>query len=369
MSLFSFSKKKILENHSLVFNIGSGSVTGAIINFTEKPGVEIASYFEEKILFQKEVTPETHLELMKKSLSSLLEKFQKKGLKIDNVFYVFSSPWSISQTKTIKIKENKAFKLTEDYLKKIISTQADKAEILNHGQIIEKKITQIKANGYVVDGPNGKLIKELEVSLFLTAIPDQILKEIEDVVVKYFVVKNTICHSVSLSIFSVIRDLFPNKEDFIYLDISEEMTDLAIVKDNVVTVNVSFPLGRNEFIRRLSQKLNLTELIADSMIKMNSSKSHHEMANLNFNNAMKEVVEDWANQLQSIFAKIKQNLHLPTSVFFVANNDLTFLLKERLKAETFDVTLLEARKISSPIKIENTIFKIVLMFLDKIYKI
>lgn len=369
MSLFSFSKKKILENHSLVFNIGSGSVAGAIINFTEKPGVEIASYFEEKIPFQKEVTPETHLELMKKSLSSLLERFQKKGFKIDNVFYIFSSPWSVSQTKTIKVKENKAFKLTDDYLKKIISAQADKAEILNHGQIIEKKIIQIKANGYVIDNPNNKPVQELEVSLFLTAIPDQILKEIEDIVVKYFIVTNTICHSISLPIFSTIRDLFPNKEDFTYLDISEEMTDLAIVKEGVVSINASFPLGRNEFMRRLAQKLNITEAIADSMIKMNSLKSHDQMATLNFNNAMKEVVEDWLSQVQSTFNKIKQGLHLPQDIFFVANNDLTFILKDGLKNESYNVTLVEAKKISSPIKIENTIFKIVLMFLDKIYKI
>jgi cell division ATPase FtsA len=357
------------DNYSLVFNIGSGSVTGSVIRFTEKPGVDVLYYSQEIIPIQKEVSASKHLELMKASLTSLVVKIPQKGWKIKNVYYIFSSPWSTSQTKTIRLKENKSFRLSESYLKRVIDEAQKKSNITTEGKIIEQKIIQIKTNGYIVNEFKNELVKDAEISLFYTVVPENILKEIEGIVNKSFVVKNTWCHSVSLSIFSVVRDLFPQYEDFIYLDISEEMTDISVVREGVIMSNISLPFGRNEFVRELAEKLKVTEIIADSMIKMNSLKSHDQLAVLAFTSALNEIVKNWSDQISQAFDNFKTKLYLPNTIFFVATNDLTTLLSNKFKEENFEIILLEAKKINSPVKIDDIIFKISLTFLDKLYKI
>lgn len=380
MSLFSFAKTIKKDSYSLVFTIESGSVTGGIIKFTEKPGVEVLYYFKENLVLPKEISTTKHLAALKTGLKSLSLKLRQKGLKIENAFYIFSSPWSISQTRTIRVKESKAFKLGETYLKNFIEQheknsqkEAEKNKVFTdisaHGKIIDKKIIQIKANGYTIENFNHKLVKEAEVSVFSTVIPQEVLEATEDAVSQSFLIKNVYCHSVSLATFSVIRDLFSNQEDFICLDIDDEMTDIIIVKDGLISSEVSFPFGRNAFVRQLAEKFKVSEAIADSMIKMHQQKSNDELAALKFTVAMNNITRDWFTKVNEIFAQFTENLYTPQKLFVVANSDISSILIEKLKEVNPNVVSVEARKINSPVKIDDTIFKINLMFLDKVYKI
>ena len=78
MSFFSSAKK---ESYSLVFNIGSGLVTGAIVKFTDKPGVDVIYLAKEKIPMQSgEILAHKHLALMKAAVSTLAKKLHKKNI-------------------------------------------------------------------------------------------------------------------------------------------------------------------------------------------------------------------------------------------------------------------------------------------------
>jgi hypothetical protein len=381
MSLFSFIKKN-KESYSLVFDIGSGSVSGGIVRFTEKAGVQMVHYAKEIIPFQEQISVPKHLELMKATLTTLAGKIQSEGLKkinskekgnilMDRVFYVFSSPWSTSQTKTIRIKEAKAFKVTENYLNKMIDEQEKKfkTEISEIGKIIEKKIIQVKINGYAVNDFYNKTTKDLEVSVFFTVVPEEILKNVGDAVAKTFNIKNVWCHSLALSVFSLIRNLFPQKDDFIHIDVSEEMTDIFIIKDNIIASTATLPLGRNDFIRELSAILKVSEIIADSMIKMHCAKSNDEFASLKLAVAMDQAAKNWMTKMFEVLDSFKKDMFISDTIFLIANNDLTPFLKDKLQKQDFKVLLIDNKKIKPPMIGDDVIFKLELMFLDNLYKI
>jgi len=371
MSFFSFLQKN-KESYSLVFNIGSGSVSGAVVKFTEAPGEMVIYYANEVIPFQSEISVPKHLQLMKSSLSTLAAKLRKSNVnKIDRIFYVFSSPWSISQTKIIKIKEGKPFKITESYINHQIDLQEKQfqTDISKSGKIIEKKIIQIKINGYVVEDFHNKYARDLEIAVFFTVVPDNILQVVEEAVSKTFNVKEIWCHSFFLSTLSVIKNLFPQKQDFIHIEVSEEITDISIVKDGIMVSSASIPLGRNDFIRELSLVLKVSEEIADSQIKIHCAKSNDEFAALKLSVAMDKAAQNWLGKITEILNGFKDTIYVPASIFLIANNDLAIFLKDKLHKQDFTVTLLDNKKIKSPIIIEDVIFKIELMFLDNLYKI
>ncbi len=370
MSFFSFLKRN-KENFSLVFNIGSGSVSGGLIKFTEESGVDIIHYEKEIFTYQEKIDVSKHLEYMEKALTTLAGKIKIEGKIVDRAFYMFSSPWSISQTKVIKIKESKSIKITHEYINRVIDEQEKKyqTEISQAGKIIEKKIIQVKINGYVINNYLNKVTKDLEIAVFFTAVPGEILQVVDQAVSKTFHVKNIWCHSLALSLLTNIRNLFPQKPDFIYLDVSEEITDIGIVKDNIMISSASLPLGRNDFIRDLSLILKVTKPVADSMINLNCAGSNDELAALKLSVAMDNAARNWLIKIFEILDSFKEKIYVPEDLFLITNSDLSCFLKGKLEKHDFKVTLVENKKVKTNLKTDDIIYKLELMFLDNLYKI
>ncbi len=369
MSFFWFGLKKKKDSYSIVLNVASGSVTGALVHFTEKPGIKVVSYINEPIIFQADISVSRHIELMKSALEKVLKQINPEHQKIQNVYYLLASPWSISQTQTVRLKENKKVKLTDSFLQKLIDRELANSDFTSHNKIIERKIIQIKANGYILNEVSGESASEAEVSVFSTVVPADLLNDIENIVAKYYPGVASVYHSMSLPIFSVIRDLFPNREDFVYLDVSEEMTDIAVVKKGVVISLVSFPFGRNHFVRELAAKTHTAKVVADANLKHVAEKNLNKLASAHLSVHISGIIDKWTTQVVGVFDKFTQNLSMPENIFFITTNDLVFLLKDRLTKAGLEVVGVEARNITSPIQIQDTMFKIGLVFLDKIYKI
>lgn len=376
MAFFSFGKKNRsdLNKYSLVFSINSGNVAGAIVRVTDKPGVEVINYTKIMLAVTTRATASTRLLSLQSALNTLLVRLQTNGLNkysIDSAYYIFSTPWSVSQTKTIRAKENQAFKITADYLKRIIDEheQNFQTEIAVHGRIIERKIIQYKLNGYIVDEIVGKMARELEISIFSTVIPEDILQLVEDAVSKIVRVKNNFCHSLSLSIFSVIRDIYPFRDDFVHIDMGDELTDIVVVKDGVMSTGATFPLGRNNFVQALAENQKVSITVADSMIKIQTDKNSDPLATLGQSHDLDKLVENWAARVSDVFRSISQKVYLPETLFLIVNYDLSRLFVNKLQAQGFEILSIDRKKIKLPAGQEDLIFTIGLMFLDKIYKI
>ncbi len=381
MSLFSFSKKNNEEN-SLVFNIGSGSVSGGIIKFTEKPGEDVVYYHKENIAFQQDVSVPKHIANMKSALANLASKIQAEGLKgndgktkkkikLGRVFYFFSSPWGTSQTKTIRVSESKPFKVTESYLNHIIDEQEKKLQIdiAKSGKIIERKIVQIKINGYAVEHFINQSTTNLELSVFFTVVPNEVLEIVNEAISLTFNLKHVWCHSSALANFSLVRDMFHHISDYISIDISEEITEISIIRNNLISNMATIPLGRNSFIRELSKILNVGEEIADSQIKMHLAKNNDELANMKLAVEMDKAAKTWLTKITEVLDSFKEKIYVPESIFLISSVDLVPFLKDKLQKSDFKVLLVDNRKVHSFVSIDDIIFKLELMFLDNLYKI
>lgn len=382
MSFFSFLKKN-KESYSIVFNIGSGSISGGIIRITEKTGVDVIYYAKDVLPFQQKILVPKYLDLMKLSLVAVTKKIQTEGLKlikvkknktlnIDKTFFIFSSPWGVSQTKIIKIKEAKPFKVTVAYLDKLIIEHEKKIQtsLIDSGKIIEKKIVQIKINGYVVNNPYGKLVNNLEVAVLFSIVPENILEAVESVVSKSFHLNSVWCHSTAFSIYSVISTLFPQKDDYIHMEVGEEITDISIINNGVIVSSASIPLGKNHFVRELSNILKVSEEIASSMINMQSHKNNDQLASLKIAVSMDTAARNWFTRIFQVLDGYKSKMFILDSIFVTASNEITPFLKDKLQKHGFNVLSLENKHIKSSTAItDDLIFKLELMFLDNLYKI
>lgn len=154
-----------------------------------------------------------------------------------------------------------------------------------------------------------------------------------------------------------------------YIDISEEITDISIIKDNVILVSASIPFGRNHFVREISLELKVSKEVADSMIKIHIAKDNDEMAGLKFSLVMDKSTTYLVSKITEVINNFNANFFYSESIFLIARNDLALSLREKLQRKDFEVALLDNKKIKPAIIGNDTVYKLELMFLDKLYKI
>ena len=349
MSLFSFLNNRKEEDVSALFHIGSGSVGGHLIRLSKTSKPEIIYATKTSIPFQKNINPERHFKSMIKAFESTLKDIQKQGLLhlnftglrnygIKSAFYILSSPWCVSQTKIIKIKKDKPFEISENSLEGIMEEQEKKFlsdESSEGSKIIEKKIIEAKLNGYKMTEIFGKTATEAELSFFMTLAPEYALEELKAIASKYFNFRSSYFHSFALSSFSVIRDIYPEKENFIYLDIHEELTDLSVIKESVFVENSSFPLGKNFFTRQISEKLNISSNEAQSLINLYGSGKCDQTTSKKIQTITDIALKDWLNNFHSALVSFSLNMYVPRTIFMIVSDDFKVFLAEKLKEEKF----------------------------------
>lgn len=395
MSLFSSSNKKS-EEVSAVFNIGSGSAEGYLVKFSKISKPEIVYAKSVPISFQKNLNLERYFKLMIKAFDLVAQNIQKQGLLhlnftglrnygVRNSHYILFSPWCASRTKIIKIKKDKSFETSHNLLDDIISDQEKiflSDDLAHDSTIIEKKVIEVKINGYKTTDVHGQKTKDVELSFFLTSASESTLKELKNTARRYFNFRSSYFHSFALSSFSAIRDIYFNKENFMYLDVHEELTDISIVKDNVFAESVSFPIGRNFFIRQLSEEFRVSAEEAYSLMnlyfsdKCNQETSQKVQASINWS------LKTWLGNFHSVLTSLSLNMYLPRTIFITASDGISVFLAKKLKGErfsqfslteeSFDVIILDNKKMSEYCKSDRNFKKephmeLECIFLNKIF--
>ena len=397
MSLFSFSNNS-KEEISAVFHIGSGSVTGYIVKLSKKAKPEIIYSKISPISFQKNLNLDRHLNLMMNSLDSVAKDLQKQGLLHLNftglrnrglkiAYYMLSSPWCISQAREIRMKKEEPFEISHDTLIELLNEREKEFISDNSSEdsiIIEKKIIESKLNGYKISQIYGKMAREIEITLFLSSASKSILDKIKEVTGKYFNFRSENTQSFTLSSFSIIRDFYQEEDSFIYIDVHGELTDLSIVKDGVFIESLSFPIGKNAFIRQLSEKLRISADEVVSLINIHSKDKADIPTSKKIASEVEIAIKNWSENFHTVLASLSLRMNLPRTIFITVNDNFSAFWAKKLKEEKFsqfsmteelfDVIVLDNKRLGEICKSDKSlnrepVLELECLFLNKIFNL
>jgi len=287
-----------------------------------------------------------------KAVLSMRKNLLKMGIKekIDNHYFFVGSPWSVSQSKTIKIIKNKSFEINNELLNKIIvgeefamEKEIEELSSEPNWKVLEQKIIQSKINGYRTDHIFGKRASNLSIELFVSFIP----YEIKDKLSNY--VTEKICrgckdqkHSCVLSSYSFFRDLYSDRNDFIYIDVGSLITDVYAVRDDIVFNIASFPFGEENIIETAMNKSNLSRTILLSHLNIGRDKKFDLESHNNGRDLLRHGFIVWEDFLRKVLLKICTEMNIPNNIFTISNSVITDLLFEELisKSEKNELNVL-----------------------------
>ncbi len=366
MSVFSlFNSQK--DEVSLLFDIGSGSLAGAIVAFSKDKPPEILYSCRTRIVTKSSMVDSVILrrgllaalkiitaDLLQQGLATASSHSKKNLIEINSAHYILSSPWILSATKTIAFEQNTEFVIDKDLIKALLDEKAfefaaeydiGSSEQENASDsdiaIAEKSILSILINGKTTSAPYGKRARTLEILAHFSLTSQELVDDITAVVDSYFHIKNSHIHSSSLLKYSTLRDVYHQDRNFLLVDIHEELTDISVVKNGVLVELSSFPLGLHTIHRRIADDLGTTEEVAASNIRIFLNEKSEQKAGDAMKKMLNKIKAEWKKLFQhSLTPTHGQITTVPDKIFLMAGNSMQNFFVDFLKEEKFDPTVL-----------------------------
>jgi len=199
-------------------------------------------------------------------------------------------------------------------------------------------------NGYTTPDPLNKKINKLEIVIFISMSGEQILKKIEDTISRHFHSTEIKFSSFVMMSFAVARDMFVEQENFLLVDIGGEITDISIIKKDILGNSISYPLGRNFMIRNVADDLDCTLGEARALISLYKDGHAVKSIEKKLEKIINKLKMEWLKKFQESLVGISDDISVPSTIFITVDQDLTEFFSEIIKNEQFNqYTLTESK--------------------------
>ncbi len=347
------SSTKVRSIPVAVFDISSSSVGGAhaLVNkaahtdipLTEK-GVLLA---QSRVLapLQEELNIERFVAEALKGLEAVATTIRKEDVhQPEYIQIVLASPWYTSQTRTITYSKTTPFLCTE----KLVHTLVDKeieyvlanetdrfGSLGTEYTIVEKQLSLVKLNGYVTHAPYGKHAQSIEVYLTVTIAPKKVLEQCTELLRRIYGTRKIGITTSAYATFVSMRSSAATIHESVIVDIGEEVTDVAFIKDELFLYQHSFPVGTYELCRILAAEGNHTTSEAFATLEAYRMQKLSVTAQATVARALATFTATWQKGLQAIIDEGHYGFTLPAVWFVVVDPHFAQLTKTILITDPY----------------------------------
>lgn len=335
--MFLFSGKKE-SGCKLVFDIGSGSVAGALVLVSQGHIPTVLYSFRSEIPFQQEANGQRLLSLMLRSLSQVVltlchEGFDAAGFgahrpKIEEALVSFSAPWIASKTTFLRLQNKEPLRITEEVFSELLEHSekddgSSRSGIPKKSVPVERKLIKSVLNGYETSSPYGKEALDAEFTLFRSFSPPRIVEKVTDAITAIIRPQALSFHSFAFLLFEALRTLSPSAaRGAIAADVSGEQTEILNIAHGTLAQTATFPFGRNRLIRILGRNAGTPPHNAESFLKLYVNRSGTGRLFGRVTQTLVFAEKEWGNEFVKTLEAVSGGFVLPKTFFVIADEDV-----------------------------------------------
>lgn len=338
---------------ALILDIGSGSVGAA---FTQSAGArapEVLFATRADIPFQTTAEPSRLPPLLLRTLAQVMLSVQAEGLPhirgprgrrgISRAVVTLSAPWMDSKTTLFRLEQKKEISLTHRVIAELLQEDRNASTPLRRDEtLVEEEIIKAAVNGYETAKPFGKSATEFAFTVFSSFSAATLIDGIEDTIAHSLHVRRTSFHSFSLAAFAVIRELFPERESFLFLDVSGEMSELSLVKKRALVGSATFPFGKNELVRSIASRTGLPRSGAETALRLHGEGRKEKAGSSGQEEPVLTGARLWSARFGEALGTLAEHSLLPNEVLLACDDDAASLLVRAIEQSTAEPDTLVA---------------------------
>lgn len=316
-----------------VFDISSSSIAGAhaLIPKEREDNPHVSILASTRVF--SEPKEDINIELFVSGALANFDTVINTLKKADNhkpkeIHVLLASPWFLSQSRTIVYTKTTPFVCTEKLIDSLIEkevqfvAQHDMGRFgsMGHdGTIIEKQITQVTLNGYTTNNPFGKKTKSLEISITVTVSPRQIITAFKDHLQKGYGGVGVRFTTSPYATFIVVRDFLKSPSELMLVDIGEETSDVAFIKNDLFLYQQSFPVGFYELYRQVASSKHTTLTETRALIETFRLGKLSAIMSSNVQKALEGFSDIWGKALsEHIGGGSNQVIKIPSNIYIIS---------------------------------------------------
>lgn len=313
--------------HSLVLYIGNGVVKSGIVSYKDgKSAPTILSLDSKELKFshsktRKEIETRILIELralVTKTIHETIPRLTKEHGKIHitQAMAAMATPWYSSEMIIAK-KENKDAELiSEQYIANLLASTTSEFDSRNY-IVLENRILGAKLNGYHLHEPIGKKAKTVEISVFRSFAPKDTIREIRDIILSIGHIKTINIQSQSFVAYASIQSLFPEEKNYVVCDVTSEVSEVLVSRDNILAESVTFPFGKREVVKELSKELGAEESVTTSLIGLLEKGTIDQSLKDKVGVALSKIMQNWLSSFTGALTHASIGALPPTQSIFI----------------------------------------------------
>lgn len=331
---FLFESKKKKEKTIAIFDIGSGSIGGAIVSapLNNKNFPTIIKSVRSEIRFQEHFDFNYFMKDMIKALDVTSNSlFHKKGGSPEKIICVLTSPLYFSETRIIKIKANSSFTFNKDLADKLINKEISSFIELNKDrynniksipEIIERHTVSVLLDGHTENNPLNKQCRSFEISVVISLAPKLCLDKIKEVLSKTFYNTNITFSSFTFDSYLAVRDRYIQPNSYLLVDIGGEVTDIGVVTDGILKSVLAFPFGRKNFFKYICDELRIELRDAKELLKLYNDGNLSVSFNKKIVPILELINDSWGKAFDQCLGTLPNSFVVPNIIFLTTDDDI-----------------------------------------------
>lgn len=361
-----------------VFDISSSSIAGAhsLVPKAQEEAPHLSILASTRVF--SEPKEDINIELFVSSALTNLDTVINTLKKADNhkpkdIHVLLASPWFISQSRTIVYTKTTPFVCTEKLINTLIEKEVQfvvehdmgRFGSMGHdGTIIEKQITQITLNGYTTNNPFGKKTKSLEISITVTVSPKQIITALTDHLQKGYGESRIRFTTSPYATYIVARDFLKCPNDIMLVDIGEETSDIAFVKNDLFLYQQSFPVGFYELYREVASSKHTTLTETRALIETFRLGKLSALMSSNIQKALESFSDKWGKALgEHVGGESNKIIKIPSNIYIISLQPFFSLFSTYIERDPFITHSAGATTVTSTV-LDSSIFSKFISSLD-----
>jgi len=264
------------ESYGLLVDIGSGSVGLAVCHSSNHKTPHIVwSHREHTPLREIKSINDSSRAIVTSLMNSMMEfegqgraalDTYQSGAKITTVQATVAAPWAYTTTRTIKYQQDEPFEVTKHLLQDLAIAAGQQAiDEFNQQHSLEslgiaetsRCALDTYANGYRLSEPNKQLASEVTVTHATALVRTEIIDAIEEMNQKLFGAAKLHITSYMLANYFATRTLIPHVYDVCLVDVTDEATEIGIVRDGSLQYSTHVAFGRASIAREVAAATNI----------------------------------------------------------------------------------------------------------------